>query len=333
MSIFVIILNWNGKNDTIECLESLQKVSVPHQVIIVDNGSTDDSIASFKGDFSSATLLENKENLGYAEGNNVGIRYALKKGASHLLILNNDTTVDPFFLDALLKSNSDILGAKPLLYGDHTRLDHLGGLWNSKKGVFDLVGCREKEECWNSPQPLDYVCGCALFAKAEVFKKIGLFEPRFFLFWEESDWCARARAAGYQPYFCPQAKLYHKVSASFTGGKAHTTYFWWRNRLFWIERNCSKQEKWRLYLKTLVPEIAHLLKLYPLKSLQLFLLNHFKPKELQNERRERLRNYKAALSGIKDYLLRRFGNGPSWIFKNQNNLVQSRQSVIKSKKR
>ena len=315
MSLFVIVLNWNGKNDTLECLGSLQKVPTPHQIVIVDNGSTDESVKVFKQEFPSATILENQENLGYAEGNNVGIRYALKNGASYLLILNNDTIVDPSFLDALLQTDAGILGAKPLLYDDRTRLDHLGGIWNPKKGSFDLIGCHDEGDKWTCPKPLDYVCGCALFAKAEVFEKIGLFEPRFFLFWEESDWCARARKAGYQPYFCPEAKLYHKVSASFTGGKAHMTYFWWRNRLFWIERNCTKQEKRRLYLRTLMPEIGHLLKLYPLKAMQLFMLKSFKPKADLHERKKRLRNYKASLAGIKDYLLRRFGNGPSWIFK------------------
>jgi len=172
----------------------------------------------------------------------------------------------------------------------------------------------KKGEKWNTLRPLDYVCGCALFAKAEVFQKIGVFEPRFFLFWEESDWCFRARKAGYPSYFCPDAKLWHKVSASFTGGKAHTTYFWWRNRLFWIERNCCKQEKIRLYFRVILPEIAYLLKLYLLKKMQLFFLKWFKPRENHDEREKRLLNYKAALTGTKDYLCRRFGNAPHWMF-------------------
>lgn len=320
MSFFVIILNWNGKHDTLECLNSLQKVSTPHNVIIVDNGSTDDSPQAIKAKFPLVTMLANKENLGYAEGNNVGIRYALERNAKHLLILNNDTTVDPLFLDGFLEVTQNhpeikVLGAKPYLYEDRTRLDHLGGIWNNRTGQFDLIGNREEGDKWTKLEPLDYVCGCALFAKAEVFQKIGTFEPRFFLFWEESDWCSRARAAGFQPYFCPQAKLWHKVSASFTGGKAHTTYFWWRNRLFWIERNCSRSQKLRLYFRTLLPEIANLLKLYIIKKLQLFFLKLFNPKEEQEKREKRLLNYKASLVGIKDYLFRRFGNGPSWLFK------------------
>ncbi|MCB1066596.1 MAG: glycosyltransferase family 2 protein [Simkania sp.] len=312
---YIIILNWNGKQDTLDCLESLTHVKAPHQIIVVDNGSTDDSVQAISTAFPLILLIETGENLGYAEGNNVGIREALKLGATHLLILNNDTTVEPDFLDAFLASDDAIQGAKPLLASDPTTLDHLGGIWEMKKGTFSLIGCREKASQWNERIPLDYVCGVALFAKAEVFKKIGLFEPRFFLFWEESDWCARAKRAGYQPYFCPNAKLNHKVSASFTGGKAHTTYFWWRNRLFWVKRNCSKKEKRSLYLRILIPEMSHILKLYPIKALQLALLKIVKPHIDLSEKEKRLRNYKAALTGMKDYFFGRFGNGPSWIFK------------------
>lgn len=319
MSVFVIILNWNGKNDTLECLESLENVPTPHHTIVVDNGSTDQSPQAIRSQFPAVTVLENQENLGYAEGNNVGIRYALEKGAKHLLILNNDTTVSPHFLDAFLQTLKDhpevaILGSKPLLYSDPTRLDHLGGMWNPCTATFDLIGNREDATKWTTLKPLDYVCGCALFAKAEVFHQIGGFEPRFFLFWEESDWCFRARKAGYASFFCPEATLKHKVSASFTGGKTHTTYFWWRNRLFWIQRNCSKKEKRRLYFRVLLPEMLKTFKLYLIKSVQLFFLRHFKPADNQEEREKRLLGYRAALTGIKDYCFRRFGNGPSWIF-------------------
>lgn len=314
MNLFVIILNWNGKNLTLDCLRSLKKVQTPHQVILVDNGSTDGSIQAFKEQFPRAFIIETGKNLGYAGGNNVGIEYALKQGASHLLILNNDTTVDPFFLEAFLEKDEPILGAKTLDYSNQKKLDHLGGNWNPQKGQFDLIGCQEEEKKWTISIPLDYVCGCALFVKAEVFKKIGLFDPRFFLFWEEADWCSRALKAGYQPTFCPKAKIIHKGSASFTGGAAHTTYFWWRNRLFWIERNCSKKEKRKLYLHVLIPEMIHLMKLYLLKSVQFFFIKWSKQEEKHLKRKNQLRIYKAALAGIKDYYIGRFGNGPSWIF-------------------
>ena len=307
MKIYVIILNWNGRDDTLSCLSSLQEVTTPHNVVVIDNGSTDNSAQVIPSSFSNIHFIKTGDNLGYAEGNNVGIRYALENKADFIFILNNDTTVKPNILEAFLKRDAPIQGGKAHLMSDPKTLDHLGGNWNAKKGEFELVGAKAPASEWKNPITLDYVCGVALFVKAEVFKKIGLFEPRFFLFWEESDFCMRAKREGYSATVCPEAILYHKVSASFTGGKPHTTYFWWRNRLLWIERNCTSHEK-TLLLKKIRGDFFHILKLYLLKSLQLFFSKKTK------ERTLRLRIYRAQLVGMKDYLFRRFGKGPSWLF-------------------
>jgi len=282
-------------------------VTTPHEVVVVDNGSSDNSAQIIPPAFPSIHFIETGKNLGYAEGNNVGIRYALEKGADFLFILNNDTTVSPTILEAFLKRDAPLQGGKAHLMHDPNTLDHLGGNWNVTKGEFDLVGAKAPASEWITPITLDYVCGVALFIKAEVFKKVGLFEPRFFLFWEECDFCMRAKKEGYLATVCPEAILYHKVSASFTGGKPHSTYFWWRNRLLWIERNCTAEEKKPL-LKKIRRDFFHILKLYLLKFLQLFFSKKTK------ERALRLRTYRAQLVGMKDYFFRRFGNGPSWLF-------------------
>jgi GT2 family glycosyltransferase len=308
MKISVIILNWNGKNDTLNSLASLEKVATPHQTIVVDNGSTDDSVEAIKKTFPHIFVIETGENLGYAGGNNVGIQYALDQGADFLFILNNDTTVDPHILEGFLKRDLPLQGGSARLMKEPDLLDHLGGNWNGEKGEFEIVGARSPASQWSAPITLDYVCGVALFVKREVFQKVGLFEPRFFLFWEESDFCLRAKKRGFIPTTCPEAILYHKVSASFTGGKPHTTYFWWRNRLLWIERNCEEKEKKQLQ-KKIRYDTWRTLKLYLLKSFQLF----FSKKT--EERKLRLKTYRAKLSGIKDYHQGRFGNAPSWLFK------------------
>ncbi|MBF5059703.1 glycosyltransferase family 2 protein [Candidatus Neptunochlamydia vexilliferae] len=294
---FIILLNWNGKEDTLACLKSLEKVTTPHKVVVVDNGSTDGSVEAFSQ--TDAHLIETGENLGYAEGNNVGIRYALEQGADTIFILNNDTTVEPDILEGFLKRDIPIQGGAAHLMDHPHFLDHLGGNWNATKGSFDLVGARAPAGEWTTPMALDYVCGVALFVKAQVFRDVGLFDPRFFLFWEESDWCFRAKKKGYTITTCPEAKLYHKVSASFTGGKPHTSYFWWRNRLLWIEKNCPNSPlKWKV-----IKEALHILKLYLLKSLQ------YPFSKKTPERRLRLRTYCAVLLGVRDYFLRRFGAG------------------------
>jgi GT2 family glycosyltransferase len=306
MKIYIIILNWNGREDTLQCLGSLEEVTTPHEVVIVDNGSTDGSVEAFSKAFPKVHLIETGENLGYAEGNNVGIRHALEKEADYIFVLNNDTMVKKDILEKFLERDVPIQGGKALMMDDSSIIDHLGGNWNVEEGCFELVGEGAPASEWANPLSLDYVCGVAIFAKAEVFKNVGLFDPRFFLFWEEADWCFRAKEKGYLSQSCPEAILFHKKSASFTGGKPHTCYFWWRNRLLWVEKNCSPENQ-KVLKKKILKKSVHTLKLLCLKSLQLPF-----SKKTEN-RHQRLRNYRALLAGVRDYHLRRFGNCPKWL--------------------
>jgi GT2 family glycosyltransferase len=302
MKFFVIILNWNGKNDTLACLHALQSQegAESFDTVVVDNGSSDDSAVAIRDTFPQVTLLTTGKNLGYAGGNNIGIEYALQQGADLVLLLNNDTIPRPHFISALQQAShsSTIFGAYPLLFAEPDRLDHLGGVWNEKKGHFDLVGLK-KPRGFRSEKPLDYVCGCSILIPSAVFKTIGLLEPKFFLFWEEADLCVRAHKAGFSIKVCYEAELLHKVSASFTGGAPHKTYFWWRGRLLWIERNCTEEEKNRLYKKVINKEVRHLLKLLLLKKLQ----SIFPSKS----RKQKLLQYKAAWAGYRDFRKHRFG--------------------------
>ena len=250
-SIALIILNWNGKKDTLACLQSVLEIDYPNfAVIVVDNASSDGSQAEIRSCLPQITLIENPKNLGFAEGNNIGIVEAMKRGADLVFLLNNDTVVDPLILQRFVEMfekepKAGILGATLFLFDQREKLDHLGGFWNGKKGKFDFVGLRaNQEEVF--PQELDYVCGAGLIVKRSVLETVGMFDPRFFLIWEESDLCVRAKRAGFAVLTCPGANVWHKVSASFTGGKPHTTYYWWRNRLLWIEKNVLPEKNARL---------------------------------------------------------------------------------------
>jgi hypothetical protein len=313
MTIAVIVLNWNGKQDTLECLSSLSAIRYPHWIpIVVDNGSTDDSVSAIASQFPDVTVLQSKENLGFAEGNNRGIRYALEQGAEAILLLNNDTIVDPEILHAFAAGGKrgDVLGAKLYSYREKNRLDHLGGKWDRNRAQFELIGkdLLDDGKSFEKMAPIDYVCGAALYAKKEVFDAIGLLEPAFFLYWEESDFCFRAKRAGFRVMTCPSAKVWHKGAASMTGAKPQTSYFFWRNRLLFIERNCSCKERLGLTLKILIPEICKLYRHHVIKSLQISFLHLFRPKvECAKKQHYLLRN-RAAIRGVHDYLLRRFGN-------------------------
>ncbi len=299
--IFVLILNWNGKSDTLECLDSLKEARGSFKTIVIDNGSTDGSVPIIQARFPEVNLIETGENLGFAEGNNVGIRYALQEGADVVVLLNNDTVVDPFFLLGFMsQKEAGILGGKIYLYDKKEHFDHLGGRWNRKKCGFDLIGYREKDEGqFSDTTELDYACGALLWIRKEVFAAIGLLESKFFLIWEESDFCFRAKRAGFPVMLCTEARIWHKVSASFKG-KSHSNYFFWRNRFLFIERNYPFSEWLYLFFIILFPKLLKTAKLLVLKKIQLSWRHDV-------NREEKVKQYSAALRGAKDYFLRRFG--------------------------
>lgn len=244
-NVYVIVLNWNGCSDTLSCLESLTRISYrPLHFVVVDNGSTDGSAEAIRYVFPEVHLIETGENLGFAEGNNVGIRFALEQGADFVLLLNNDTEVDPNLIQALVEAarhqpDGGIFGPKIYYYSEPTRIWAAGGSWNKRKKHFEQRGDGELDiGQYATPVTTEFIVGCAMFIRRSVFEKIGLLEPKFFLNYEEIDFCTRANFVGFDNVYVPDAKLWHKISASFGGEDAPLKiYFTFRNRLLWAERN------------------------------------------------------------------------------------------------
>lgn len=321
--VSIVILNWNGADDTIACISSLKKMTYSnYDIIVVDNGSSDNSIHLIQQSHPDVILIKEKNNLGFAGGCNRGIELALNQKSDFICLLNNDTVVSESFLSELVSEistdpSTGILGAKIMLFTDRSRLDHIGGTWDASRAEFILIGNREPQLsfAWDKEKELDYVCGASMLIKREVFEKIGLLEEKFFLIWEEADFCFRARKEGFKIRCCPTAELWHKVSASFKG-KAHSTYFWWRNRLLWIERNCTKMERDTIYKHLLNKEIRHIKKIYFIKSIEFFVITKLLRKQVPQNKAEKLHKYMASLQGIKDFKRGQFGQGPHWIYKN-----------------
>jgi GT2 family glycosyltransferase len=309
-NVGIIVLNWNGKEDTKQCLLSLQKLKDPATVFVVDNGSSDGSQEMIKTQFPEFRLIETGFNLGYAGGNNVGIELALKEGFSHIFILNNDTIVDPdvvgAFLEGFSQTGAGILGGRIFRMDTPDALDHLGGKWNPERMDFDYIQHDES--------PLDYVCGAALMVRREVFETVGLFDARFFLFWEEADFCMRAQRAGFSVLPCEHAKVWHKISASFTGGKPHAAYFLYRNRPLWIEKNFSGLERVRYFFRLFLGRYPRFFFSKQMRLVQLLLQKARKKDFRRNQ--ERIIRLNAALVGMQDYLSRRFYLGRSKKFMN-----------------
>lgn len=318
--ITIIILNWNGKQDTLACLTSLQESDYKdHRIVLVDNGSHDDSVACIQKEFPHVEIIETKTNLGFAGGNNVALRQVLKTNTDYILLLNNDTVVKPEMLTAFVKRAEEqpdsAWGAKLYLYDLPDTFDHFGGNWDPKSGFFRLIANRQRDDGNAYPDPIemDYICGAALFAPKRIFEKVGLLEERYFLIWEEADWCMRAKKLGYKMQLCPEAKLFHKVSASFVGGKPHQSYFNCRNRLLFIERNFSGKERCRYLFRILAIEMTRTYKHWQMRCIARrlgLILRKDKP-----GRKEKIQNYRAKLCGVRDYVFRRFGNCPKWVYK------------------
>ncbi len=254
--VWIVVLNWNGLADTLACLESLRRLHYSNRrILVVDNASTDGSVAALRHTAVSRELelIESDKNLGYAGGNNLGIRYALEHGADFVLVLNNDATVDPALLDELIAAAARYPDAGcfgPWIYymNDPDRLWFTRSEWDPSVSAFSAPdkGCLASEVSREAARS-DYVCGAALFFRAGVARRIGLFDERFFLVYEDSDWCFRARRAGFECVAVPSARVWHKVGTSFTSEASPLrTYFSTRNKLLWAEKNLSRGAWWRI---------------------------------------------------------------------------------------
>jgi GT2 family glycosyltransferase len=223
--LHVIILNWNGERVIEPCLESLGAVADPPlSIIVVDNASSDSSPRIVRERFPHIELIVNERNLLFAEGNNVGIRRALARGAGAVLLLNNDTEVDPLFarrmLDALESDDrAGIVGPKIFYHDDPERLWYGGGGFYPLIWVPRHVDIRKLDgEIHSSPGDTGYVSGCAMLVRAAVFEDVGLLDPGYVMYCEDVDFCLRARRRGWRCRYEPRALVWHKVSSSSGGG-------------------------------------------------------------------------------------------------------------------
>ena len=218
--VSIIILNWNGLKDTIECLESLKKITYPnYEVVVVDNGSAGDDVKILREKFGNYIhIIENDKNYGYTGGNNIGMRFCLANSQpDYLLILNNDIVGDPGFLTELIKvaqaePSIVIVGPKVYYYDFPNRIQSAGCRINMWSGQVSLIGTKQIDDGqYNELREVDYVHGCCLLIKRDVISRIGLFDESYFCYWDETDYCTRAREAGYKLVYVPEAKVWHKV--------------------------------------------------------------------------------------------------------------------------
>jgi len=264
--VFIIILHWQGAEDTLECLTSLKNNDYRnYQVVIIDNGSDEKPQAPSP----EIKVIYNKKNLGFAGGNNVGIKYALEKGANYVLLLNDDTIVDKSFLSKLVeagesKEDFGIIGPKIYFYEERNRIWSAGGKlnWLYNKGT--LRGWNEIDHSqYDSPkiQETPHLTGCCILIKREVIEKIGLMPEDYFLYYEDADWSLKARRAGFRCVFVPESNIWHKISRSALAESSSYIYYHVRNGLVFAQKFAPWYIKPFVHLDALWRIIKQIIKL------------------------------------------------------------------------
>jgi GT2 family glycosyltransferase len=245
--VTIIILNWNGIGDTMECIESVRNLDYPDiRIVVVDNGSTDDSTTVLRQRYPSITLLESKQNLGFTGGNNLGIVKALEMGTDYVWLLNNDTVVERDALRKMVQTIGnlpDVGIASPVIhFHDPPREVQFCGSyidWERKRIVKLEVG-----ESYPSNGVNVSLWGTALLIRRDVVERVGFLNDKYFAYHEDEEYCMRVARAGYRAILVPEARVFHKNSRS-TGSndapmqvflRSRNLFFLWMDNLKGMER-------------------------------------------------------------------------------------------------
>ena len=241
--VYVVVLTWNQRKVTLECLESLAQMTYPNfRVVVVDNGSTDGTVDAIKNQFPDVEVVVNERNLGYPGGCNVGLRYALNQGVDYIFAINNDVTVDPAILDELMREMSPdvgILTPKVYFASDPQRIWSVGGSRNPLTLEMNRVGdCELDRGQWDELLERDYLIGCAHLFSRSLLEEIGLLDAGYFLYYDDLDICIRARRAGYRLLMVPRARMWHKVADSSGGvGTPRERYYMARGKIRFLRKH------------------------------------------------------------------------------------------------
>ncbi|MCJ7792778.1 MAG: glycosyltransferase family 2 protein [Candidatus Marinimicrobia bacterium] len=216
-NVFIVILNFNGGKNIVECLKSLKNEEV--KLVVVDNNSSDNSVEVIRKNFPKVKIIRNNKNLGFSQGNNAGILYALERNADFIMLLNQDCVAKNNFLYFLLKNKSDVVGpaiefkrGKKLYYDYGGRVNWLIGRTTHQESTVYLNNYQNCNKLNLDSGNVDFISGCAMMVKRSVFEKIGLLDEKFFLYFEDVDFCLRAKKVGFRINVEPKSIVFHKLT-------------------------------------------------------------------------------------------------------------------------
>ena len=248
--VALILLNWNTPTHTANCISSIMKHcdATQYDLIIADNGSTDGSLALLKAQFPEHIYIDNKENLGFAEGNNRALSYSIKHNYTYSLLLNTDTETDEDFITPLvqhLESHRNAGAVQPAIFYLHKRdLLWNGGSYFSK--FFGVTYSKNQKSRQNlkDVEKVDWITGCCFLVRNEVLKHTGLFNEQFFLYYEDVELSFRLRERGHELHYFPGTKIYHEAGVSGKQSNKNNEgtlspiihYYLCRNKIWFLRR-------------------------------------------------------------------------------------------------
>lgn len=252
---YAVLVNWNGGEQNLAAVESLLAQGLPaERIVFVDNGSADGISERLQERFPYLPQIRNRENLGYGEGNNQGIRLALERGAAAVLLVNNDVTLEAGCLDYLLSQlernpGVGIVGPRVLEARRPERVWAAGGRLDWRQNLSTLRGHGAPDgPAWRREEPVDYVIGCALLARRETFERIGLLDGAYFAYHEDLDFCVRARAAGFEVLHLGARAAYHDAHHSTGGGYNPRRKYMMGVNTIWFLRRHGRPWHWVRFL-------------------------------------------------------------------------------------
>lgn len=258
--VLVIVLNWNGADDTLVCLDSVVTADYPaFDTLVIDNGSRRSVGPMVRERFPGVTCVELPVNVGYAGGNNVGLRRALADGYAFAYVLNNDTVVDPGFLRAAVTAAAEprvaAVGGKVLTYDDPSRLWMTYGEVNYRQSLIHLAGWGERDVGqYDTRRDVEWVPGCALLLSCAALREVGLFDERFFAYHEDVDWCTTAHERGWRVVFAPDSIVRHRGNQTL-GGPAYVSprkYLSARSTVLFARKHASAAQQVKLWASILL---------------------------------------------------------------------------------
>jgi GT2 family glycosyltransferase len=259
--VYVVMVNWNQCANTLESLRSVAGMDYPRLgIIVVDNGSEDGSPSVIRQEFREVVVLENGENLGHPIALNIGMEYALKRGADYVCLMDNDIVAETQMLQKLVavaESDAEIAATGPTIYyyDSPDTVWCVGVMVDMKVGdSWQVHAERNVSEILDSQpcSPVDMIPSCALLIKRAALEAVGLMDPRYFVYYNDTDWCIRAIAQGWKIVHVSAAKLWHKISATMKPASPATDYYMTRNVLLFFYCNLRGPRRWLVLTKILL---------------------------------------------------------------------------------